>query len=105
MNIKEKMHQIAAAIVETNDRIRLIETTRYTTNANREELKRLRRVVRALERDIEQLAATLPHPVQFNFFAAVDERNTNDPFDVKGELRDYPSNLSADGRPTLSREE
>lgn len=71
MNAKEKAHQISAAIVTTQNRLHYLETQLAWTTGNADEIKRLRRVLRALDRDLDQIVATIPAPVQFDFFASV----------------------------------
>lgn len=65
MSPQEQAQHLSEALQTTQARILEIERTLYTTNGNREELKRLKRVVRALDRDLKSLVKTIPSPVQF----------------------------------------
>lgn len=71
MNARDKAHQISAAIVTTQNRLNYLEKELAWTQGNADEIKRLRRVLKALDRDLDQIVATIPAPVQFDFFASV----------------------------------
>lgn len=72
MSPQEQAQHLSEALQKTQARILEIERTLYTTGGNREELKRLKRVVRALDRDLRKLVSTIPAPVQYALFTDDD---------------------------------
>lgn len=76
MNARDKAHQISAAIVTTQNRLNYLEKELAWTQGNADEIKRLRRVLKALDRDLDQIVATIPAPVQFDFFSSVEPRQS-----------------------------
>lgn len=70
MSPKEQAQHISEALQTTLKRIHTLEHDLYTTHGNREELKRLKRVRRALERDLDKLVKTIPAPVQYSLWEA-----------------------------------
>jgi hypothetical protein len=50
---------------KTRDRLYKLEKSAYSTGGHQEEIKRLKRVQRALLRDLDKLVRTIPAPLQF----------------------------------------
>lgn len=71
MNRQEQAQHISAALRNVCARINTLEHDLYTTKNNRDELSRLKRVRRALDRDLNQLVKTIPVSIQFSLFEAV----------------------------------
>jgi hypothetical protein len=106
MSPKEQAQHLSDALQTTQARILETERTLYTTKGNREELKRLKRVARALDRDLKALVKTIPAPVQYALpFFTEDGAPRVAPSELGQKLSeddrgDHPSLLSADGNPT-----
>jgi len=90
---KEKALFISTKLQEVQRQITTIESDLYYTDGNRDRLRILKRVRRALSHDLDQLVNTIPAPVQFNFFDLLVSDTTPEPASTND-----PLNESADGR-------
>lgn len=95
MNAKEQAHQISQAIVETQQKLHTLEIDRFWYPSKRDQIQRLKRVLRALDRDLDKIVATIPAPVQFDFFASLNPAMSALEDDDKS-----PSNWISDGELT-----
>jgi hypothetical protein len=71
MNAKEQAQQISQAIVETQKKLHDLEVGTYWFNDKPAQILRLKRVLRALDRDLDKIVATIPAPVQYDFFGSM----------------------------------
>jgi len=76
MNAREQAHQLSAAIATATARLNTLEKETYWYEGKRDEITRLKRVIRALDRDLDKIVATIPAPVQFDFFSSVEPRQS-----------------------------
>lgn len=72
MNVKEQAQHTSAALQKVTQDLNRLEHDLYTSKGNREQIVRLKRVQRALSRDLDKLVKTLPSPVQLSMFTEDD---------------------------------
>jgi len=109
MNAREQAQHISSKLVEVQAEINKLEHELYTTAGNKEKLTRLKRVRRALDRDLDKLVATIGKPVQFSLWDAVAAPQAaptgleQKPFGSDDRANADPSNQSVAKRPTPYR--
>lgn len=68
MSPKDQAQHLSEALQKATARLHQLEHELYTSKGNREEVKRLKRVVRALDRDLAKLTRTIPAPIQYSLW-------------------------------------